>query len=51
MPFKDIFGPVIKEMPFKDIYLELFWPLVLWRGTICAVIDKGIMRNISVNLF
>ena len=43
------FGPVVKEdMPFKDI--SSGGPFVQWRGTICAVLEQGIMRNISVKL-
>ena len=39
-------------MSFKDIsYLELWWPgpFVQWREHICAVLNQGIIRNISMN--
>ena len=40
-----------EEMPFKDISdLELWWPFAQQNKTICAVFDKGIMRNIYVKL-
>ena len=47
------FGLVVQEeMSFKDIsYLELWRPLFLRSGTICAILVEGIMRNNSVKLF
>ena len=36
-------------MLFKDIsYLELWGPFVQRSGTICAILEEGIMRNNSV---
>ena len=43
---------VVQEMSFKDIsYLELWQPFVQWTGTICAILEEGIMRNNPVKLF
>ena len=39
-------------MSFKDIsYLEFWQPFVQWTGTICAILEEGIMRNNPVKLF
>ena len=39
-------------MPFKDFsYLELWWLLCSAERNHCAVLEQGIMRNISVKLF
>ena len=47
------FGPQVQEeMSCKDIsYLELWRPSVWRRGTICAVLVEGIIRNNSVFIF
>ena len=39
-------------MLFKDIsHLELWQPFVQPTGTICPILEEGIMRNNSVKLF
>ena len=40
-----LFGPVVQEeMSFKVIsYLALWWPLLQWSGTICAILVEGII--------
>ena len=47
------FGPVVQDkLSFKDIsYLKLWQPFVQWTGTICAILEEGIMRNNPVKLF
>ena len=38
-------------MSFKDIsYLELWQPFVQWTGTICSILEEGIMRKNTVKL-
>ena len=41
------FGPVVQEkMSFKAVsYLSLWWPLLQWSGTICAISEEGIMQE------
>ena len=50
-------GPAVQEeMSFKAIsYLALWRPLLQWSGTICAILEEGIMqegqfREIILNL-
>ena len=47
------FGSVVQEeMSFEDIpYLELLHSFVQWTGTICAILEEGIMRNNPEKLF
>ena len=46
------FGPDVLKMLFKGIsYLELLQPFVQQTGTICAILEEGIMRNNSIKLF
>ena len=46
------FGPVVQEMSVKDLfYLELWQLFVQWTGTICAILEEGIMRNNNLKLF
>ena len=41
------FGPVVQEeMSFKVIlYLTLWWPLLQWSGTFCAILVEGILQE------
>ena len=41
------FGPAVQEkMSFKAVsYLSLWWPLLQWSGTICAILEEGIMQE------
>ena len=37
---------VQKEMSFKVIsFLALWWPLLQWSGTICAILVEGFMQE------
>ena len=46
------FGPVVKEISFKDIsYIELCQPLFRQSKIICAILEEGIMSNNIVELF
>ena len=39
-------------MSFKDISYQGYGsPFVQWTGTICAILEEGIMRNNPVKLF
>ena len=47
------FGPVVQEeMSFIDIYIYTSGSsFVQWTGTICAILEEGIMRKNPVKLF
>ena len=44
------FGPVVKEMLFKDFFY-FNQPFVQMSRTICTILVEGIMGNIHVKLF
>ena len=41
------FGLAVQEkMSFKAVsYLSLWWPLLQWSGTICAILEESIMQE------